>query len=174
MELSLLDHLLRFSWQTLALDLVEDFDWTSEKDWKQLKIVDLACGSGTLLAASLAEMRRRARDANANRELVNRLHRIGVEQVLKGFDINPISLQLAAAQLSIGNAEIRFGRMGLHRMPYGPNPSTGRISAGSLEFLAQQEILPKDAREYKGRYSSRKRFGRRPTKDLRRESVNCC
>ena len=127
----------------LALDLVEDFDWTSEKDWKQLKIVDLACGSGTLLAASLAEMRRRAREENANRELVNRLHRIGVEQVLKGFDINPISLQLAAAQLSIGNAEIRFGRMGLHRMPYGPNPSTGRISAGSLEFLAQQEILPK-------------------------------
>ena len=127
----------------LALDLIEDIDWTSEKDWRNLKIVDLACGSGTLLSACLADMRRRARDGSANRTLVNKLHRIGVEQILKGFDINPISLQLAAAQLSIGNAEIRFSRMGLHRMPYGVNPTNGRVSAGSLEFLAQSEVLPK-------------------------------
>ncbi|MCY3627525.1 MAG: DEAD/DEAH box helicase family protein [Gammaproteobacteria bacterium] len=127
---------------SLALDLLEDVDWTNEKHWRKLKIVDLACGSGTLLTACLAEMRRRARSAGASGQLVNRLHRIAVENVLKGFDINPISLQLAAAQMSIGNAEIRFSRMGLHRMPYGYNPSRSKISAGSLEFLSQQEILP--------------------------------
>lgn len=128
---------------SLALDLLDDFDWTKEEYWKQLKIVDLACGSGTLLAACLVEMRRRARDAVVHTNQINKLHRVGVEDVLKGFDINPISLQLAAAQLSIGNAEIRFSRMGLHRMPYGRMSSDAQVSAGSLEFFAQPEILPK-------------------------------
>ncbi|MCY4143317.1 MAG: class I SAM-dependent methyltransferase [Gammaproteobacteria bacterium] len=122
---------------------MSEFDWSNEAHWKRIKIVDLACGSGTLLAACLAEMRRRARKTQASSDRISRLHRIAVEQVLKGFDINPVSLQLAAAQLSIGNAEVRFNRMGLHRMPYGQNQSNLTVNAGTLELLDQSEIVPK-------------------------------
>ena len=67
----------------LALDLCEDVDWTKKEDLKATKIVDLACGSGTLLAACLAEIRRRGRSGGADRTLVSMLHRTAVEYSLK-------------------------------------------------------------------------------------------
>ena len=131
---------------SLALDLYDEIDWRKEEDWERTKIVDLACGSGTLLAATLADMRRRAREAGASSLAVGKLHRAAVEHSLKGFDINPVSLQLAAAQLSIGNSEIRFNRMGLYRMPYGQSRSGSEVSAGSLELLGQSEIVKRPKR----------------------------
>ncbi len=126
---------------SLALDCCEDIDWTNEEDWKANKIVDLACGSGTLLAAALTDMRRRAKSAGANKQMVRKLDRVAVEHTLKGFDINAVSLQLAAAQLSIGNAEVRFNNMGLYRLPYGRSRNNWDVSAGSLELLGQKEIV---------------------------------
>ena len=125
----------------LALDACDDVNWTGEDVWKTNKVVDLACGSGTLLAAVLTEMRRRAAKGGADKQTISKLHRIGVEHALKGFDINSVSLQLAAAQLTIGNAEVRFNNMGLHRMPYGPNVNGSGVSAGTLELLAQREVV---------------------------------
>ena len=59
-----------------------------------------------------------------------------MEDTLKGMDINPISLQLAASQLTTGNQDIGYRRMGLHRMPYGPDASDpAKVSAGTLELL---------------------------------------
>ena len=57
----------------------------------------------------------------------------------------PVSLQLAASQLTAGNQEIRYRRMGLHLMPYGPNPHDAkRVSVGSLELLGQKAVVPRD------------------------------
>ena len=69
-----------------------------------------------------------------------------MEETIKGLDINPVSLQLAASQLTAGNQEIGYRRMGLHLMPYGPQPDDpGRVSVGTLELLAQKAIVPRDA-----------------------------
>ena len=47
----------------LALDTaVPDADWTDPRTWETNRVVDMACGSGTLLAATLTEMKRRARE----------------------------------------------------------------------------------------------------------------
>ena len=129
----------------LTLDLCDHIDWTDERSWRNNKIVDLACGSGTLLAAMLTEMRRRASNRGLDQRTVSRLHRAGVEDAVKGFDINPVSLQLAASQLTIGNREVRFKRMGLHRMPYGPKKSQLDVNAGSLELLAQRDVVGRPA-----------------------------
>ena len=68
-----------------------------------------------------------------------------MEDTLKGMDINPISLQLAASQLTTGNQDIGYRRMGLHRMPYGPDASDpAKVSAGTLELLGQKEIVPRN------------------------------
>ena len=68
-----------------------------------------------------------------------------MEDTLKGMDINPISLQLAASQLTTGNQDIGYRRMGLHRMPYGPGSSDPtKVSAGTLELLSQREIVPRN------------------------------
>ena len=117
--------------------------WTEERVWSAHKAVDLACGSGTLLAALLADMKRRARASGASEQQLADLQRVAVESVIKGMDINPVSLQLAAAQLTQGNQDIRYRKMGLHLMPYGEaDPASGRRgSAGSLELLGQRKFL---------------------------------
>ncbi len=126
----------------LTLDAVGEQDWTDPEVWRQHKTVDLACGSGTLLAAMLTDMKRRARGQGASETLIGQLQRLAVEEVIKGMDINPISLQLAASQLTTGNQDVRYRRMGLHQMPYGPDRNDpSRVSVGSLELLGQRSIV---------------------------------
>ncbi len=126
----------------LTLDSVGvDLDWRDSSIWEKYKIVDLACGSGTLLTAMLTEMKRRAKKSGASESFLAYLQKLAVEKMIKGLDINPISLQLAASQLTTGSRSIRYKRMGLHLMPYGPSKD-GNISIGSLELLHQRRILP--------------------------------
>ncbi len=128
----------------LTLDAVGARDWTDPEVWREHKTVDLACGSGTLLAAMLTEMKRRASEQGADEGKIANLQKIAVEEMIKGMDINPVSLQLAASQLTTGNQDIRYRQMGLHLMPYGPDRyEANRISAGTLELLAQNEIIPR-------------------------------
>ena len=126
----------------LTLDACGRPDWSDPQVWRDHKTVDLACGSGTLLAAILADLKRRAAAQGATDAQIAQLQKIAVEETLKGLDINPVSLQLAASQLTAGNHDIRYRKMGLHLMPYGPqtgNPA--QVSAGTLELLGQQAIV---------------------------------
>ena len=129
----------------LTLDAVGDVDWTDPEVWRQHKTVDLACGSGTLLAAMLTEMKRRAAEGGATEDELDNLQRLAVEETIKGLDINPVSLQLAASQLTAGNRNVRYKQMGLHQMPYGPSPDNpALVQAGTLELLGQKAIVPRD------------------------------
>ena len=126
----------------LTLDACGEQDWTDHAVWREHKTVDLACGSGTLLAAMLTDMKRRAREQGANEAQVAQLQKLAVEETIKGLDINPVSLQLAASQLTAGNHDIRYRHMGLHQMPYGPLPDDPtRVSVGTLELLGQKAIV---------------------------------
>ena len=129
----------------LTLDACGDVDWTDPDVWREHKTVDLACGSGTLLAAMLTDMKRRARERGASEIQIAELQKLAVEETIKGLDINPVSLQLAASQLTAGNQDIRYRRMGLYLMPYGPSPDDPtRVSVGTLELLGQKAIVPRD------------------------------
>ena len=126
----------------LTLDACGDQDWIDPQVWREHKTVDLACGSGTLLAAMLTDMKRRAAEQGADETRIAQLQKIAVEETIKGMDINPVSLQLAASQLTTGNQDIRYRQMGLHLMPYGPNQhDPNRVSAGTLELLGQRAIV---------------------------------
>ena len=128
----------------LTLDAAGNQDWADPAVWQAHKTVDLACGSGTLLTAILTDQKRRAREQGASQTQIADLQRQAVEETIKGLDINPVSLQLAASQLTAGNQEIRYRKMGLYQMPYGPdsdNPT--RVATGTLELLGQQAIVPR-------------------------------
>ena len=128
----------------LTLDAFGQQDWTAPAVWREHKTVDLACGSGTLLAAMLTDMKRRARQQGASDQQLADLQKLAVEETIKGMDINPVSLQLAAAQLTAGNQDVRYRRMGLHQMPYGPQADDPtRVAAGTLELLGQSSIVPR-------------------------------
>ena len=130
----------------LTLDPCGDADWSEAQVWRDHKIVDLACGSGTLLAAMLTDMKRRAEQRGASKDRLPELQKLAVEETIKGLDINPVSLQLAASQLTTGNQEIRYRQMGLHLMAYGPHQDgPKRVSVGTLELLGQKTIIPRDS-----------------------------
>ncbi|MDE0022166.1 MAG: DEAD/DEAH box helicase family protein [Candidatus Poribacteria bacterium] len=130
----------------LTLDACEEADgetdWTDPDTWKAHKTIDLACGSGTLLTAMLTDMKRRAKEQGADKSQISALQKLAVEETIKGLDINPVSLQLAAAQLTAGNQKISYRKMGLYQMPYGPQPN-GQAASGTLELLSQKAILPR-------------------------------
>ena len=95
-----------------------------------------------MLAAVLTDMKRRAKEQKAGETQIADLQKLAVEEVIKGLDINPISLQLAASQLTAGNQEIRYRNMGLYLMPYGPQrDDPTHLSAGTLELLGQKSIV---------------------------------
>ena len=130
----------------LTLDVCGDVNWSDPEVWRDHKTVDLACGSGTLLAAMLTDMKRRAQEQGAKELEIAQLQKLAVEETIKGLDINPMSLQLAASQLTAGNRDIQYRKMGLHLMPYGPSPDDPTtVSAGTLELLGQKAIIPRDS-----------------------------
>ena len=122
-----------------AVDPGNALDWSDPDVWRQHKTVDLACGSGTLLTAVMTEMKRRAALHGADPARLAELQKVAVEETLKGLDINPVSLQLAATQLMTGNTDVRYRRMGLHLMPYGLQPD-GAVAAGSPELFGRRGI----------------------------------
>ena len=123
-----------------ALDPNNSRDWTDPDEWRKVKTVDLACGSGTLLTAVMTEMKRRATQRGVNTQQLADLQKVAVEEVLVGLDVNQVSIQLAATQLMTGNKATRYQKMRLHLMPYGPQPDRS-VAAGTLELFGRSEIV---------------------------------
>ena len=133
----------------LTLDVSGENNWREEQTWMNHKSIDIACGSGTFLTALLADMKRRAKKQGASEEEISKLHKLAVEDVLHGLDINSISLQLAASQLTASNHDVSFKQMRLFQMPYGvDNKNPNLVSAGTLELLGQSDIIPQSKELY--------------------------
>ena len=116
------------------LVLTEDLaDWSSPDELARLKIIDPACGTGTLLMAALQTIRDR-HECAVGAAYSDRLQLALVEDVLYGLDINRHGVQLAACNLTLGNPRVDYKRMNLFTMQHGPQP-TGTAKVGSLELL---------------------------------------
>ena len=119
------------------LALADDFvDWSDPEAVASLRIIDPACGTGTLLMAALQAIKARvaSRQDGASEEDPNTLHKRLVEDVLCGLDINQYGIQLAACNMTLGAPTVDYERMNLVTMPHGPQ-SDGPPKAGSLEIL---------------------------------------
>ncbi len=118
----------------LSPDLV---DWG---DWKQatsLRILDPACGTGTLLMAALKTIKERMAAAKPmTPEQVRAAHKALVERSIRGLDINYQATQLAASNLTLGAPTVDYEAMHIHTMRHGPQPD-GSVALGSLELLPE-------------------------------------
>ena len=110
-------------------------DWSDPEAVEKLRIIDPACGTGTLLMATLQTIKARvAESGELSDEERNALHKRLVEDVLCGLDINQHGVQLAACNMTLGAPTVDYARMNLVTMPHGPQ-SDGSPRAGSLEIL---------------------------------------
>ncbi len=119
------------------LALTKDFtDWSDEEGLGKLKVIDPACGTGTLLMAAMHTISDRY--INAAGQDADFLHLFMVEDVLHGLDINRHGIQLAACNLTLGNPRVDYTEMNLFTMHHGPQ-ADGKTHIGSLELLATAE-----------------------------------
>lgn len=108
-------------------------DWSDMKKVSQLRVMDPACGTGTLLMASLKVIKERI----ALDESHDSLHKKLVEDVLCGMDINRYAVQLAACNLTLGAPTVDYKNMNLYTTKHGPQPDGG-VKAGSVELLRME------------------------------------
>jgi len=123
----------------LAID--EDFaDWSDSDQIARLRIMDPACGTGTLLMAALRVLKQRVDEHGQHLDSDDAdsggsdLHKAVVENVLHGLDINSPAIQFAASNFTLGAPTVDYRKMNLFTLRHGPQPD-GSMMAGTLEVL---------------------------------------
>lgn len=130
---------------TLLLKVALDPErWTV--DWsdleglsRELRIADLACGTGTLLMAAaetVADNYVRTCAEKGAKPDVRGLHRVLMEHVVCGYDVLPSALHLTASTLAMRAPDIALQQMGLYSLPLG-GP---HHRLGSIEFLRGRQV----------------------------------
>ena len=59
---------------------------------------------------------------------------------MTGLDINPVSLQMAAGRITLGNLSVDYRKMGLRVMPYG-SVDGAAVRLGALELLTDEDVV---------------------------------
>ena len=116
-----------------ALAIREDMcDWSDPDAIAQLRIIDPACGTGTLLMAAAERIRELSPDLRNDESVASAL----IEQVLCGYDVNLTATHMAATTLGLLSPTTRFRNMKIGRAFLGVDDD-GRAFLGSLELLDQ-------------------------------------
>ena len=115
----------------LAVARLDRPDWSDAAAVANLRIADLACGTGTLLRAAYRQIRQRHETAGGSSA---NLHRTMMEQSITGLDINALASHMTAAGLSSAEIATEY--------------HTARIASvavlggktGSLELIEEEQI----------------------------------
>ncbi len=120
-----------------SLAITEDMrDWDAPDALDGLRIIDPACGTGTLLMASAERIRDlapRTRDHDPSARAL-------IERALSGYDVNLTATHMAATTLGLLSPSTRFQNMKIGRTFLGVD-GAGDAFLGSLEFLDQKPKL---------------------------------
>ena len=112
-------------------------------DMRNMRIIDPACGTGTLLMAAAERTEKVLGDEYDAAAMI--------ESVLWGTDINVTALHMAATTLALLSPTTKFSRMGIGKAPFGPqvepnrgdeNGLAGLVAAGSLELCDENGLDP--------------------------------
>jgi hypothetical protein len=136
---------------TLLLKLALDVDRWPNADWadfaslKRFQIVDMACGTGTLLMAASQALTdnfikfRMSRDEPVDDATLKNLHRLIIEEMLHGYDVLPSAVHLTASTLALLAPDTCFSRMHLYSLLLGKVES-GQIYLGSIDNISEKTI----------------------------------
>ncbi|MBI3462468.1 MAG: hypothetical protein HY000_05320 [Planctomycetes bacterium] len=115
-------------------------DWSDLNQLRDLRIADLACGTGTLLMAAADVVVDNYLRACVERGLtpdLPTLHHTIVENIIYGYDVLPSAVHLTASTLSSRVPETPINVTHLYRLPLG-GP---QHALGSLEFLENPKAV---------------------------------
>ena len=114
-------------------------DWSNGDTYQNLHIADLACGTGTLLAAAYRKILQNYQFTGKDSADI---HPVMLEKCVFAADIMPAASHLAASQLVGFHPSVKVHRAQVHTMPYGAQPeeSGSDISIGSLDLLDRDRV----------------------------------
>lgn len=116
-----------------------EMDWSRLGKVSEIRVADLACGTGTLLmAAADVIVDNHIRDSiKAKKPLqLSKMHRLIVEKVLYGFDVLHSAIHLTASTLALRVPDVPINVTNLSALPHaGPHDELG-----SLEFFSASTI----------------------------------
>ncbi|MCY4652547.1 MAG: hypothetical protein OXC95_05210 [Dehalococcoidia bacterium] len=115
-----------------------DVDWSDVEALADLRVVDPACGTGTLLMAAYRQIAQNYTSKPGDRDL-SQLHKALVENVVMGADVVQAAIHMTAATLAAMSPFVRFEQMQLHTLRLGVG-SEGNALLGSLDWLKAPEI----------------------------------
>jgi len=116
-----------------------EWDFGNLEELKKMRIVDPACGSGTLLSAIYMAFKNEYILEHYRREQTNKLnltkfHKLMIEEVLHGWDILDYAGHLTLLTLAFHNPRSFFNRCNVYILPSGKDKN-GKIYLGSLSLL---------------------------------------
>ena len=119
-----------------------NWDFSSVDRLKELRIIDPACGSGTLLATTYAAVRDRfiLSSPNPTAKDLAELHRALMESGLYGFDVLDYAAHLTLTTLSMQNPNAKFRGSKIRTLNNGI-AEDGTVHLGSLDYLDTQTTL---------------------------------
>ena len=122
----------------LSPDRWSHVDWSNAERISQLRVVDPACGTGTLLMAAYRQIVQNHSATASDDSDDPFLHQALVEKVITGADVVQAAIHLTAATLAAMSPSVRFEQMQLHTLRLGRD-SSKKIWLGSLDWLETPE-----------------------------------
>lgn len=123
-----------------------DYNWEDPEEVQSLNVVDLACGTGTLLKSTLGAVLDQYIETAVEQgetAATEDVHAEFVEDGIWGFDVLPSAVHLAATGLALHDPDIQVDNMRIYALPLGgPSNRLGSIDfARDQRFLVQQTLM---------------------------------
>jgi len=119
-------------------------DWHDLGEIKQLRLADLACGTGTLLMAATQAINDnyiRACVETHSPSNSTMLHQVLAEDVIYGYDVQSSAVHLSATTIALLAPDVTFEHMHLYTVPFTVSTigCEQSINLGSLDILRKEE-----------------------------------
>ena len=123
------------------MNVIGEQDWSDPASVGELKISDLACGTGTLLKAALtaAVDRHIAESAAGVFADSQTVHRLMLERGLWGFNVVASAVHLAAAAVAMHDPRVAVRTMHFYALPLGDD-SRHQKRLGSIQFAMGRRL----------------------------------
>ena len=150
-------------------------DWGDAESLGRMRVVDPACGTGTLLMAAYRQILQNHQAAGTGTAALSPLHKALVEEIIIGTDVVQAAIHLTAATLAAMSPSVRFEQMQLHTLRLGTDVEkdlrgreSKRVWLGSLDWLVAPEVQSSFSatRESVGAMSGEGSIVSRPPADL--------